>query len=171
VTQADYEAQFRLAVAIRDTLTRIYDGLRAAQTVTQQLDAISERIGAAEYPAQIRELADTVAAKLKRVERELRQTKNQSGQDMLRYPPKLDTQFLTLYSYVTGHDNYSFGGPEGRPTEGAVQRFEDLNREWSALRDRLRVVLAEDVRAFNEMLARNGVPGVITPGSTEGPIP
>lgn len=100
-------------------------------------------------------------SRLTEVEEELRQTRNESGQDMLRHPPKLDTQYLTLYAYVNGIDNYGFGGPEGKPTVGAIARFEDLNREWSALSARLKRTLDEDVAAFNSALERAAVPAVI----------
>ncbi len=171
VSPADYEEQYRLGMAIRDSLTRLYDGLKAVDDVKEQLEEIGKRVVEADYPADVGELADTVAARLTRVEEALRQTRNKSGQDNLRYSPKLDTQFLTLYAFVTGKDNYSFGGPEGRPTRGAYERFEDLNAEWAVLRADLQRILAEDVPAFNAVLREQGVPGVIVPGQPTELVP
>jgi hypothetical protein len=170
VAQEDYEEQFRLAVAIRDTVTRVYDGLRQIRSVSEQVTSIGERIVKEGYPAELGELADTVGAKLGAVEDALRQTKNESNQDALRYPPRLDTQYLNLYAYVTGEDNYSFGGSDGRPSAGAYERFEDLNAEWAILRQRLRIVLETDVPAFNEALLRNGVQAVIVPRGGSRPL-
>ena len=114
ITQADYEEQYRLAAAIRDTATRVYDGLRRIRSVREQVVSIGERLGKADYPAELEEMTDTLNARLGAVEEELRQTKNESNQDALRYAPKLDTQYLNLYAYVTGEDNYRFGGPDGQ---------------------------------------------------------
>jgi photosystem II stability/assembly factor-like uncharacterized protein len=164
VGQDEYDEQFRLSIAVRDTISRIYDAIRKIRDVHGQLKAIADRASEADYSEQIKELADSVMATLTGVEEDLRQTKNESGQDMLRYPPKLDTQFLMLYSYVNGVDNYGFGGPEGRPTAGAYARFDDLNGEWAELRRRLERIIEEDVRGFNSTIAGLGVPAVILPG-------
>ncbi|MGD8699213.1 MAG: hypothetical protein PVJ43_07980 [Gemmatimonadales bacterium] len=156
-----YVEQFRLSIAVRDTISRIYGSIRQIRDVRNQLTAVAERAG--RDAEAVRQLADSLTATLTAVEEELRQTKNQSGQDMLRYPPKLDTQYLTLYSYVNGVDNYGFGGPEGRPTAGAYERFEDLNREWRTSRSRLDRVLETDVARFNALVQRSGVPAVSIP--------
>jgi photosystem II stability/assembly factor-like uncharacterized protein len=168
VTQEEYEEQYRLGAAIRDTVTRVYDGLRQIRSAREQVASIGERVVKEGYAAELGEHADTLGTRLEAVEDALRQTKNESNQDALRYSPKLDTQYLNLYAYVTGEDNYSFGGPDGRPSAGAYERFDDLNAEWAILRQRLRTVLETDVPAFNEALLRNGVQAVIVPrvGST-----
>ena len=49
------------------------------------------------------------------------QTKNESGQDPLNYPPKLDNQLAYLYGYV--------GFSDGSPTSGALTRYADLEAE------------------------------------------
>ena len=164
VTQADYEEQFSLSIAVRDTISQIYDAIREVRAVSEQLKAIGERAEKAGFPDEIKARADSIAGQLAAVEGELRQTKNESGQDMLRFAPKLDTQFLTLYSYVTGVDNYSFGGPEGKPTEGAYTMFADLNAEWGELRSSLQAILDTDVAGFNASLQSQGVPAIIVPG-------
>ncbi|UCC83983.1 MAG: hypothetical protein JSW46_03345 [Gemmatimonadota bacterium] len=163
VTQDDYDEQLRLGLAVRDTISRIYDELRRLASARDQLKSIQERASQAGYPSELTSRAESLVTALVEIEEELRQVKNQSGQDMLRFPPKLDTQFLTLYSYVTGVDNYSFGGPEGRPAAGAYTRFDDLNVEWATLRERLEVVLGTDVPAFNAELRQAEVPAVIVP--------
>jgi hypothetical protein len=161
VSQTDYEEQLRLGTAIRDTISRIYDAIRTIRSVSDQLEALGARAEEAGLPVEIKASADSIVEKLGAVEGSLRQTKNKSSQDMLRFPPKLDTQYLTLYSYVTGVDNYGFGGPEGVPTEGAYARFADLNVEWRALSLRLQQVLETEVAQFNASLQSRGVPAVM----------
>ncbi len=164
VTQADFDEQFRLAVAIRDSVNEVYDAVRDIRGVREQVEAVGARAAEAGYPEHLKALGDSIAERLTAVEQELLQVRNQSGQDALRYPPKLDTQYLALYAHVTGVDNYSFGGPEGRPTAGAYARFEDLNAVWRGLRDRLEAALS-DVAQFNRGLQDAGVPGVIVPSA------
>ncbi len=163
VTQDDFEAQFALAVQVRDTLDRIYDAIRAIRGVREQAAAIARRVEGAPYGVRVRAAADSLATALTAVETELTQTRNQSNQDPLRFPPKLDGQFLGLYEYVTGPDNYRFGGAEGRPTPGADARLRDLLERWAGPRERFRALLETDVLAFNALLAQLSVPGVIVP--------
>jgi photosystem II stability/assembly factor-like uncharacterized protein len=166
VSAEDYAEQFRLSVAVRDTISRIYAVVRQIRDVRDQVKAVAERAGP--EAVEVKQLADSLAAELTRVEEELRQTKNQSGQDMLRYPPKLDTQFLTLYAYVNGVDNYSYGGPEGRPTQGAYELFDDLNRGWTASRIRLEQLLETEVDRFNRLVQRSQIPAVSIPKTETG---
>lgn len=161
VSQADLQAQFEISRAVRDTISRIYAAIGQINSVRQQLQSLAERAETADYAASVKGRADSIGARLTAVEEGLRQTKNESGQDMLRYPPKLDTQYLTLYAYVNGVDNYGFGGPEGRPTQGAYERFADLNAEWSELSTRLAQIIETEIAAFNAELRGAEVPAVI----------
>jgi len=175
VSQMDFDEQFRLATAVRDSVDRVYDALRSISTVQEQVDQALERAGAADAAGRLSSLADSLERKLSEVEESLIQTRNESGQDPIRFPSKLDNQYLELYGYVTGPDGYISGGPEGRPTEGAATRFRDLNEEWSELRERLRSILSDDVEAFNRALEELGVPAVTVPDRPAtvsiGPVP
>jgi len=93
----------------------------------------------------------------------MQQTKNQSGQDPIRFPPKLDNQFIELYNYVTGVDGYISGGPEGRPTPGAYERLGDLNRDWASVRGRYLSILQNELARFNEAVERLGLPAIVLP--------
>ncbi len=170
VTADEYEEQFQLAMAVRDSASSIYDAARLVGSVREQLGSLGERLAEAGFPAGLKARADSLADALTGVEEELRQVKNQSNQDALRYPPKLDNQYLVLYAYVNGVDNYSFGGPEGRPTAGAYERLEDLNALWAELRARLDVLLDSDLPALNQELERSGVPAVIVPRESDRPL-
>lgn len=163
VTDADFRAQFQLAVAIRDTLNRMYRAIDRMRAVREQARNLAERAEGAAYAAEVRQLADSLAARITTVEQELTQTKNESGQDPLRFPPKLDSQYLSLYEYVTADDNYRFGGAEGRPPPGAFALVADLDAQWAPLSRQVATLLQTDLAAFNAALQRLGVPGVMVP--------
>jgi photosystem II stability/assembly factor-like uncharacterized protein len=171
VTQQDFVEQFNLAIQIRDTLDQVYDAIRTVGTVRDQVKSIADRAEAAGYATDLKTSADAIAVKLTTVEEGLMQTKNQSGQDPIRFPSMLDNQYIALYEYVTGVDGYRYGGPEGRPTEGAYLRFDELNVEWAELRDRLKQTIDVDVAQFNARLEQLGVPAITVPGVPERPIP
>jgi photosystem II stability/assembly factor-like uncharacterized protein len=171
VTQRDFDEQFRLSIAVRDTLNQMYAAIRQTQSVSDQVVSAMERVEEAGLTDEFGGIADTITAGLTDVEEAMTQTKNQSGQDPIRFAPMLDSQFLSLYEYVTGVDGYRYGGAEGRPTQGAIDLFADLNLRWVVLRDRLSVILNSDVNEFNELLRNNGVPGVTVPGRGRDLIP
>ena len=161
VTQADFEEQFRVAMAVRDSLTQVADVLEELQGIMAQIDEVVEKADFAGQGDEVTPLADTVDTELTAVQEDLMQTRNQSGQDPIRFPPKLDNQWVELYNFLTGVDGYISGGPEGRPTEGAMERYDDLSAEWRRVRGRYQGVLDDHVRRFNELVERLGLPAVV----------
>jgi hypothetical protein len=160
VTQQDFDEQFRLASEIRDTMDELYNSIRRVRSVREQVAAVAERAKKAGFDEAVQETADAVKKKLEEAEGLMVQTKNQSRQDPFRFPPQLVNQFVALYEYVTGVDGYRAGGPEGKPTAGAHQRFDDLKTEWSAAKAELQGAL-EEVSVFNQKLNEAGVPPII----------
>lgn len=168
VTQADFEAQFRLANQVRDSMNAVNGAIQTIRAVKQQATSVVERAeDAGHETGRLPVLQDTLSTKLTGVEVELTQVNSQSGQDPIRFAGQLDNQYTELYGNVTGRDGYISGGPEGRPTVGASARLEDLNDEWMALKLQLDVIIRTDLAAFNDELRRLGIPGVMVPVERE----
>jgi hypothetical protein len=161
VAQSDYEEQLEMGMAVRDSLQAVHDAIRQLRSVRDQVEQAVERAALADLEDRVAGPADTVTSKLTGVEEELLQVKSESGQDPIRFPGQLDNQYIELYNFVTGTDGYISGGPEGRPTAAARERFRDLNGEWRTLRERLRVILRDDLERFNELMRELGLPAVI----------
>lgn len=83
------------------------------------------------------------------------QTKNESGQDPINFPPRIDNQIAYLFGVVNGQD--------ALPTEGSYRRYEDLKGELSAILKRLDKVLTPGVRDFNRRAGKAGISGVLLP--------
>jgi hypothetical protein len=88
------------------------------------------------------------------------QRRSQSGQDPIRFGGKLDNQYAELYGNLTGTNGYIAGGPEGRPTRGAVQRAQELNGQWTSVHQRLLRILDAEVQALNAAATRAGIPAI-----------
>jgi hypothetical protein len=162
VMQEDYEEQLALALAIRDTMNELYGSIRQVRSIREQLDTFAERAEGAGYGEEIQTAVNELKDKLTSVEEVMVQTKNQSGQDPIRFAPRLENQFVALYEYVTGPDEYRSGGPEGKPTAGAYARFEDLKAEWNEAKTALQTIFDEDLVRFNQTLREREVPPIIT---------
>ena len=158
VTVADLQAQRDLAAEIRDTTNAIYDAIRTLRSVREQVHSVADHAANAGHDG-LQDRAGSIADTLTSIEEELMQTQNESFQDPLNFPPQLDNQYAYLYGYVAG--------PDGPPTQGARQRFADLNEQWSSLRDRLHTVLDTDVPEFNERVRALDSEPVFVPTSGE----
>ncbi len=141
VTGADLQAQYDLATSIRDTLNAVYDAIRTIRSVREQVNSVAKHASEAGHDG-LTARADSISEKLTSIEENLMQTKNESHQDPLNYPPQLDNQYAYLYGNVAG--------PKGPPTESARTRFENLNEQWREHRRQLQSILDTDVKQFNE---------------------
>jgi hypothetical protein len=153
VTPEDLQARFELARKTRDRLTEVHDAIRTIRAVRTQVTALADRV--AERAAD----TDTIQARAERLTQELTdlettfmQTKNESWQDPINFPPQLDNQWAYLYTHING--------AYARPTEGTYERFDDLVEQTEPLLARLRALLDEDVPALNAALRAADVPPV-----------
>ncbi len=163
VTPAGYAAQFRIAIQARDSINSITRAIEDLAAIREQVDAVMERARTAEQEAELEALADTLADRSMAVTNDLMQTRNRSNQDPIRFPPRLDNQWLELYGRITGVDGYISGGAEGAPHPGTLERLEDLLTEWAAVSVRYIDLLENELVRFNEAVERLGLPAVVLP--------
>jgi hypothetical protein len=166
VTQADYDEQFRASIVVRDSINVVNAALETLRAVREQAMRAVEQAGRINRASEVKPAADALGSALGGVELQLNQVKSESGQDPIRHPGQLDNQLIELYTNLTGDDSYIYGGPEGRPTRGAVQRTSDLMQSWAPLSARVKTILEQDVPAFNELLKRLGLGAIVLPPKT-----
>jgi hypothetical protein len=145
VTDVDLQAQYALAVQIRDKVTEANDAVIRIRDVKRQ---VADRLGKSQ-DAQLKARGDTLVSRLSAVEESIYQVRNQSGQDPLNFPIKINNRIASLLSVVTSGD--------GRPIGAAPSIFADLKAELKIETDRLARVLATDLSAFNAEAARLGL--------------
>ena len=152
-----------MAILARDSINSISRAIDDLAAIREQVEEVMERARAADQHDALQPLADTLTGKSTGVTEDLMQTRNRSNQDPIRFPPRLDNQWLELYGRVTGSDGYISGGPEGAPHAGTMQRLEDLLQEWDTVRVRYLDLLENELRRFNEAVERLGLPAVVLP--------
>ncbi|MFQ5689977.1 MAG: WD40/YVTN/BNR-like repeat-containing protein [Gemmatimonadota bacterium] len=153
VTREALQAQFDMMRRVRDMLVRDHDAVRDIRSVRKQLKEQAKLAEDAGFGEGLTAMADSIGKKLTGVEEELFQTKNQSGQDPLNFPPKLDNQIAYLYGYLLGTTD--------RPNVGASERMADLKEQLDGYLADLRKILDEDVARFNRTLEERGVPPIV----------
>ena len=154
VTGADLRAQYNLATEVRDTTNAIYDAIRTIRSVREQVTTVAQHASEAGHDGLTAQ-ADSLSERLTSLEQDLMQTKNESFQDPLNFPPQLDNQYAYLYGYVAG--------PDGPPTEQARTRFRDLNEVWMDHRAQLQEMLDTALPRFNEQVRQLNSQPVFVP--------
>ncbi len=152
-TTEDLQAQFELAVAVRDTLTAVHDLIRTLRSARTQITEIAERSEMAEYQIKLSSESKELSEKLSALEDKLIQTRSESSQDPINYPVKLDNQYSYLYTVVHSQDAY--------PIQSSYERFEDLNAKLAQYRQQFDELLQIDIQAFEETIENAGIPRLI----------
>jgi len=152
VTQEDLEKQLALSIQVRDKLSETHQAILKIRDVRKQIDEMAARLDTKERKDVI-EAGKALAKKLTAIEEELYQTKNQSNQDPLNYPIRLNNRLAALYG--------SIQSAESAPTRQAQLFYEDLATAINAHTQTLRGLLERDLAAFNKLAREKDVPPVI----------
>jgi photosystem II stability/assembly factor-like uncharacterized protein len=154
VSDADLRAQFNLALQIRDKVTEANQGVIDARRIKTEA---ADRMGK-NSDAKLKSTGEQLTTNLSDVEDDLYQVKNQSGQDPLNFPIRINNRMASLLSMVLDGD--------GAPVNGAYTLFEEYKKLLKVQTDRLGKVIATDLTAFNNELRRLNLPTIAPPCPT-----
>ncbi len=143
VTAADLQAQFELAKQVRDRVSEANEAVVAIRDVKRQVD---DRIG---KDGSVRQPGVALKDKLGGVEGEIYQVRNQSSQDPLNYPIKLNNKLAALLRAAEGVD--------GRPPAQVYQVFDLLSGQLRTELGQLETILTRDLDEFNRLLRSKGL--------------
>ena len=144
-TDADLKEQFDLALQIRD---KVSEANNAVIQIRKIKDDVASRTKESS-DSSLKAAAERLVTNLTAVEEEIYQTRNQSGQDPLNFPIKINNRIASLNRVVNAGD--------GKPIGSAQEIFTDVSAELKVQTDRLEQVLTTDLAAFNTEAKRAGV--------------
>ncbi len=153
VSQADYRAQFDFIVETRDLLSRAHVEIRRLRQLRTQLDALKLRLEAPadsdRASAALIEEIDLLIETITPIEEAIYQTQNESRQDPLNYPIRLNNKLTSLMRTVDVGD--------ARPTDGAIAVREELSTSIESELEQLEEVWEEHVPALNSQIQSMGI--------------
>jgi photosystem II stability/assembly factor-like uncharacterized protein len=158
-TDADLQEQFRLLIQIRDKVSEANNAVRTVRNMRWQVEDRTGRLTAAQRE-QFQRLAGVMMDSLTYRENEVYQTRNQSGQDPLNYPIRLNNKVAAL-SGVVSRGEY-------RPTRQARDAFTRLAGELDTELTALRGTLDSSLPALNAILRAAGL-AELRPSTDEPP--
>ncbi len=149
-TPADYAKQLELSLKIRDKLTETHNAIIQIRDVKKQIDDLVKRVGG---PGTIADSGKSLSRKLTDIEEALYQTKNQSSQDPLNFPIRLNNKLAALLGVVARS--------ETPPNEQSFAVYEELNAAINAQLQKLSAIMKTDVPAFNQLVKDQNIPAIV----------
>jgi len=149
VTDADLVAQYRFGRQVRDKASEANDAVIAIRRVKSQLDDRYKRAG---DDAALKSAGEKLRTNASGVEENVYQVRNQSGQDPLNFPIKVNNRLANLLAMSERGD--------GRPTTNMPEIFGILTTELKGYTNTLEQVWKVDLVAVNKELARLNLPSI-----------
>jgi hypothetical protein len=150
-SDADLREQFDFLMRIHDKTTQANDAVKTIRNVKAQLADRSKKMPpdrSTGFASATKAFVDRLSA----IESEIYQVKNQSGQDPLNYPIRLNNKIAALSGVV--------GGMDSKPTSQSYTVFNDLStqldRQLSAMRGEF-IMLSP----INATLKAAGLPPIV----------
>jgi photosystem II stability/assembly factor-like uncharacterized protein len=151
ISEADLQEQFELAQKIVKKTSAANDAVIAIREIRKNVTANKEKISESDFKETMRPFLD----KITRVEEELYQVKNQSGQDPLNFPIKLNNRLASLRRSVEDGD--------AKPTDGAYQVYNELSAELDTHLTHLKDIFEHDLPKVNSALTKVGSSVLVAP--------
>lgn len=142
VTAEDLKEQFDLAMKIRNRTSEANETVIKIREVRESLKPYLQD------QSKLIQLAKEVHARLTDIEVALYQVKNQSPQDPLNFPIKLNNRLASL--------RRSIENGQAKPTDGAYQVFEELSRELDGHLTTYNQVIDGELKRLNDQLQAVG---------------
>ena len=152
-SQADFDAQFELHLAIRDKLSETHEAINELRNIRRQVEEWEQRSASHTTADAVPSLAGAIKQKLGSMESELVETEYKGERDRLHLPVKLNRQLAELVPVVASAD---FAPP---------QQVHDVFRELSSRIDAqlglLDEVAQQDVTEFINLVHDLEIPAII----------
>ncbi|HEX6189286.1 MAG TPA: hypothetical protein VFZ40_14495, partial [Pyrinomonadaceae bacterium] len=157
LSAADYAKQLDLSLKIRDKLTETHNAIIQIRDIKKQVDDLVKRVGPQSKP--ITDTGNALIKKLTEVEETLYQTKNQSSQDPLNFPIRLNNKLAALLGVVSRG--------EAPPNDQSVEVYNDLVAKIDAQLVKLSQIVKTDVPAFNQVVKDQNIPAIVVKPPTQ----
>jgi photosystem II stability/assembly factor-like uncharacterized protein len=158
-TPADYAKQMELGLKIRDKLSETHNAIIQIRDVRKQVEDLLKRVAGQPNFKVVNDAGTALNKKLTTIEETLYQTKNQSNQDPLNFPIRLNNKLAALGGVV--------GSAEAAPTAQSYAVYDEVVTQIDAELQKLAQLMRTDVPAFNQLVRDQNIPAVVVkPAST-----
>lgn len=151
-TAEDLQDQYDFLIGVRDKLTETHEGIETLRDARNQLQALNKRLGDQQDYKELVAASKEIISKLDGIEKKLYQTQNQSPQDPLNFPIRLNNRLSALVGVVAMGNN--------APTKQAISVRDVLIGEIDEQLAALNEVLATDIPELNSAVLKAEIPAI-----------
>jgi photosystem II stability/assembly factor-like uncharacterized protein len=152
-TPTDYAKQLELGLKIRDKLTETHNAIIQIRDVRKQIEDLLKRVAGQPNFKVVNDAGTALTKNLTTIEETLYQTKNQSNQDPLNFPIRLNNKLAALGGVV--------GSAEAAPTAQSYAVYDEVVTQIDAELQKLAQLMRSDVPAFNQLVRDQNIPAVV----------
>jgi len=149
----DYAKQLELGLKIRDKLTETHNAIIQIRDVRKQVEDLLKRVAGQPNFKVVNDAGTALNKKLTEIEEALYQTKNQSSQDPLNFPIRLNNKLAALGGVV--------GSADAAPTAQSYAVYDEVVAQIDAQLQKLAQLVRTDVPAFNQLVRDQNIPAVV----------
>ncbi len=150
-----FHEQQNLLAGLKASVNEIHEGVNRLREVRKQ---VKDWISRTKSVANAKAIADSGKALVEKIdawEEQVVQPKQETFQDVINFPNKLNAQFIYLMNEIDASDPPL--------TKGMTTRAAEISSAWEASRKQMQQLLERAVPAFNALLQQNTVPAVVVP--------
>lgn len=147
-TKEDYQAQFDFLIEVRDKLSETHQAIINLRNVRSKIKDLTKTMDKEEH-AELIEMGKSIIKRMTTIEEALYQTKNESRQDPLNFPIRLNNKLGHLASLASTGDF--------PPTESDILFKEEVTQKIDEQLDALHIIFDKDVSDFNEAVIQQKI--------------
>lgn len=152
-SDAELKEQFDFLIAVKGKLSETNLAVKKIREARNQMNTVTERIKSFENMEDVIDTSKYILNKMKVIEEELYQTKNQSRQDPLNFPVRLNNKL--------GHLNSLMAMGDYKPTDQAVAFLKEVSSLIDEQLSALDKILKEDILMFNNLVREKSIDAII----------
>ena len=154
-TSDDFVAQFELWNKITNRVSELNGAINSIRRIMCQIEELLSRNTLTKSSSQksvkeVRKNAEKLLGKLKILENEFTQTKNETPSDRLRHPAMLKERMEALVSNVSVADSV--------PPQQVYDVFEHLSKQIDQKLKQINLVCEKDLSSLNQLIENNRIP-------------
>ncbi|MEP0987858.1 glycosyl hydrolase [Ekhidna sp.] len=150
---SEWDQQQKMLTSLEEMIHDMHESVNMMRSGKSQLQAYKKRLKDVEEAKDLLDTASALIGKIEKWENELIQPKQETFQDVINFQNKLNTQMMSLKSFIDVADP--------RVTQGARDRFKDLQAQWQSYANRKKELIEVELKAFNDLYKSLDLPAVI----------
>lgn len=152
-TLADIKEQFDFAIKVRDKLSETNAAVKKIRQAREQITRVTEPMKGKDEFKDVNDLAKNILDDMKKIEEQLYQTKNRSGQDPLNFPVRLNNKIGALGGEIDGGDF--------KPTDQVKAVYNEIGGQIDTQLKSLNTIFTDQLPEFNNLVRQKEVKAVV----------